>query len=155
MGECDPRNRSQDLASWEMRGRGAGLTGTARGGEGRVVGGRGWAPGDGWQSSTPRARVLIASGVSNSATPWNPPSTGFPRQEYWSRWPCPPPGDLPDPGLKPVSPASPALQADSLPTEPPEKPIPHFGQGYPGGIQGPSSQTPREHWVLKSLTAVA
>ena len=39
----------------------------------------------------------------------------FPRQEYWSRLPFPPPGDLPDPGIKP---RSPALQADSLPTEP-------------------------------------
>ena len=30
---------------------------------------------------------------------------GFPRQEYWSGWPFPSPGDLPDPGIKPVSPA--------------------------------------------------
>ena len=37
---------------------------------------------------------------------------GFSRQEYWSGLPCPPPGDLPDPGIKPVSPAA---QADSLP----------------------------------------
>ena len=34
---------------------------------------------------------------------------GFSRQEYWSRLPCPPPGDLPGPGIKPVSLASPAL----------------------------------------------
>jgi len=37
---------------------------------------------------------------------------GFPRQEYWSGLPCSPPGDLPDPGIKlesPASPASPAL----------------------------------------------
>ena len=39
-------------------------------------------------------------------------SMGFSRQEYWSGLPCPPPGDLPDPGIKP---RSPALQADSLP----------------------------------------
>ena len=39
----------------------------------------------------------------------------FSRQEYWSRSPCPPPGDLPNPGIKP---RSPALQADSLPSEP-------------------------------------
>ena len=50
--------------------------------------------------------------------PW-----GFSRQEYWSRLPCPPTGDLPDPGIKP---RSPALQADSLPTEPPEKPPSKF-----------------------------
>ena len=34
----------------------------------------------------------------------------------------PPPGDLPNPGIKPTSPAAPALQADPLPTEPPLKP---------------------------------
>ena len=43
---------------------------------------------------------------------------GFPRQEYWSGLPWPPPGDLPDPGIEPRSPASPALQEDSLPAEP-------------------------------------
>ena len=46
------------------------------------------------------------------ATPWTaayqaPPSTGFSRQEYWSELSFPPPGDLPDPGIKPMSPASP------------------------------------------------
>ena len=40
------------------------------------------------------------------------------RQEYWSGLPFPSPGDLPDPGIKP---GSPALQADSLPSEPPRK----------------------------------
>ena len=38
-----------------------------------------------------------------------PLSMGFPRQEYWSRLPCPSPGDLPNPGIKPASFASPAL----------------------------------------------
>ena len=38
----------------------------------------------------------------------------FSRQEYWSGFPCPPSGDLPNPGIEP---RSPALQADSLPTE--------------------------------------
>ena len=37
-------------------------------------------------------------------------SMGFSRQEYWSGLPCPPPGDLPTPGIKPASPASLALQ---------------------------------------------
>ena len=41
-----------------------------------------------------------------------PLSMGFPRQEYWSGLPFPSPGDLPDPGIKP---ASPAWQVDSLP----------------------------------------
>ena len=43
-----------------------------------------------------------------------PLSTGFSRQEYWSGLPCPPPGDLPNPGMEPTFPAAPALQADFL-----------------------------------------
>ena len=43
-----------------------------------------------------------------------PLSMGISRQEYWSRLPCSPPGNLPNPGIKPVSPAAPALQKDSL-----------------------------------------
>ena len=39
-------------------------------------------------------------------------SVRFPRQEYWSGLPCPPPGDLLDPGIEPTPPA---VQADSLP----------------------------------------
>ena len=42
---------------------------------------------------------------------------GFPRQEYWSGLPCPSPGNLPNLGFKP---RSPALQANSLPSEPEE-----------------------------------
>ena len=38
-----------------------------------------------------------------------PLSMGFSRQKYWSGLPCPLPGDLPNPGIKPTSPASPAL----------------------------------------------
>ena len=38
-----------------------------------------------------------------------PLSMGFSRQEYWSEFPCPPPGDLPDPGIEPESLESPAL----------------------------------------------
>ena len=53
----------------------------------------------------------------------DPLSMGFFLQEYWSRLPCPPPGDIPDPGIKPVSPASPAFQVDSLPAESSGKPI--------------------------------
>ena len=38
-----------------------------------------------------------------------PLSMGFSRQEYWSGLPCPPPGNLPDPGIEPMSLMSPAL----------------------------------------------
>ena len=49
---------------------------------------------------------------------------GFFRQEYWSGLPFPYPGDLPDPGIEP---GSPALQADALPSEPPGKPMEVLG----------------------------
>ena len=69
--------------------------------------------------------VLSCSVVSNSLQlhglqparllcPW-----GLSRQEYWSGLPCPPPGNFPNPGIKPMSPA---FQADSLLSEPPGKP---------------------------------
>ena len=69
-------------------------------------------------------RVKSLSHVQLFATPWTvtyqaPPSVGFSRQEYWSGLPFPSPGDLPDPGIEP---GSPALQADALTSEPPGKP---------------------------------
>ena len=51
-----------------------------------------------------------------------PQSMGFSGQEYWSGLPRPPPGDLPNPGIKLMSLMSPALQVDSLITEPLQKP---------------------------------
>ena len=50
--------------------------------------------------------ACVCSVMSNSATPWTaarqaPLSMGFSRQEYWSGLPCLPPGDLPNPGVKP------------------------------------------------------
>ena len=62
---------------------------------------------------------LVAKLCPTLATPWTvaheaPLPMGFSRQEYWSGFPCPPPEDLPNPGTEP---GSPALQADSLPTE--------------------------------------
>ena len=58
-------------------------------------------------------------GMGLFATPWTvthqaPPSMGFSRQEYWSGLPFPSPGDLPDPGIKP---GSPALEVDALPCD--------------------------------------
>ena len=68
--------------------------------------------------------MLSRSVMSDCVTPWTvahqaPLSMGFSRQEYWSGLPCPPPGDLPHPRIEPKSPA---LQADSSPSEPPGKP---------------------------------
>ena len=49
-----------------------------------------------------------------------PLSMGFSRQEYWSGLPFPPPGDFPDPGIKPTSPAPTALAGGCFTTAPPE-----------------------------------
>ena len=70
-----------------------------------------------------RKNNTIFSSVNKScptlATPWTialqaPLPMGFSRQEQWSGLPFPSPGDVPNPGIEP---GSPALQADSLPTE--------------------------------------
>ena len=60
--------------------------------------------------SVPTSCLTLCNSMDSSA----PGSSvhGVSRQEYWSGLPCPPPGDLPDPGIKPTSPA---LQVDSLP----------------------------------------
>ena len=64
-------------------------------------------------------------------TPWTvvfqaPLSMGFSRQEYWSGWPFPPPGDLPDPRIEPLSLSLLHWQEDSLPD-------------FPGGSDGKAS----------------
>ena len=72
-----------------------------------------------WKNGYTRAEkwswILVCKSVSHSVVSdsWDPMNCslpgscvhGFPRQEYWSRLPFPSPGDLPDPGIKPVSPA--------------------------------------------------
>ena len=70
-------------------------------------------------------KVKLLSHVRLFATPWTvayqtPPSMGFSRQKYWSELPFPSPEDLPNPGIEP---GSPALQTDTLPSEPPGKPF--------------------------------
>ena len=58
---------------------------------------------------------------SMNYSPPGPLSMGFPRQEYWRGLPFLPPGDLPDPWVKPTHPVSSALQAESLPLHPTAK----------------------------------
>ena len=76
-------------------------------------------------SSNDHCTVLSCSVMFNSLQPHGQEPArllcpwGFSRQKYWSEFPCSPPGDLPNPGIKP---RFPALQADSLPAEPPGKP---------------------------------
>ena len=66
---------------------------------------------------------LLLSRVRLFATPWTVAhqsslSEGFSRQEYWSGWPFPSPGDRPDPRIKLKSPVSPALAGRVFTTEP-------------------------------------
>ena len=70
-----------------------------------------------------KVKAKLLSRVPLFATPWTivhqvPLSMEFSRQEYWTGWPFPSPGDLPNLGIEPESLA---LQADSLPSEPPGK----------------------------------
>ena len=78
-----------------------------------------------------------ASHVQLFVIPWPvarqaPLSMGFSRQKYWSRLPCPPPGDLPNPGIEP---RSPALWADALLSELSGKPK-NTGVGSLSLLQG-------------------
>ena len=66
-----------------------------------------------------QSRVRLFATPRTNVAHQAPPSMGFSRQEYCSGLPFPSPGDLPDPGIKP---GSPALQADALTSEPPGKP---------------------------------
>ena len=79
----------------------------------------------------------VTQSCPTPTTPWTavyqaPPSMEFSRQEYWSGLrsglPFLSPGDLPDPGIEP---RSPALQADALPSEPPGK----FLSSPPGRVK--------------------
>ena len=74
--------------------------------------------------SSVKVKVKSLSRVRLFVTPWTvgyqaSPSMGFSRQEYWSGLPFPSPGDLPNPGIEP---GSPAFQADALTAEPAGKP---------------------------------
>ena len=91
------------------------------------------------------SEVKSLSRVQLFATPWTvaykaPPSMGFSRQEYWSGLPFPSPGDLPDPGIEP---RSPALQKDSLPAEPQVKPriLERVAYPFSSGSSRPRNQT--------------
>ena len=70
---------------------------------------------------------------------------GFSRQEYWSGVPFPSPGDLPDPGIEP---RSPALEADALTSEPPGKPCDKATKIFYVFMSDDLESNP--HWVIGS-----
>ena len=79
------------------------------------------------------------SHVRLSATLWTvayqASSMGFSRQEYWSSLPFPSPGDHPNPGIEP---GSPALEADTLTSEPPGKPQRKDNQLHNNSVNPPA-----------------
>ena len=78
---------------------------------------------------------LVAKSCLTLMTPWTvacqaPLSKGFSRQEYWSRLPCPPPEDLSDPGIKPISLTSSALAGGSFKTSTALEALKMIGNAY-------------------------
>ena len=105
------------------------------------------------------------SHVQFFVTPWTVAhqallSMGFTRQEYWSGWPFPSLGDLPNPGTKPMSLTSPALSGGFLPLAPPGKPILKETSQFLGGTLITSDLIPLQKsaptldMALLSLTSV-
>ena len=102
-----------------------------------------------WSFLLAFVHAKLLSHVRLFVTPWTiahqaPLSMGFPRQEYWSELPFPPPEDLPDPRIKPASPVFPALTSRFFTTEPPGIPLALIGclqrgsffLSYPWGKEG-------------------
>ena len=85
-------------------------------------------PGDSDTSGcAPRYSIMSTPFVTPWTVTWTvahqtPMSMGFPRQEYWSGLPCPPPGDLPNSRTEPSSPVAPVLAGRFLTTAPRRKP---------------------------------
>jgi len=114
-----------------------------------------------WKKSCdqPSEWVKSLSSVRLFATPWTvayqAPSIGFSRQEYWSGLPLPSPGDLPDPGIEP---GSPAFQADALTRGHIKKQRHYFADKGPSSQNYGSSSSHiwkwelahKESWVPKS-----
>ena len=73
---------------------------------------------------------------------------GFPRLECWSGLPFPPPGDLPHTGIKPESPASPALAGGFFTIEPPGK-LEHQAQGEIARCTRPTQPSPVVQWEAR------
>ena len=95
--------------------------------------------------------MRVLNHVQLFETPWTvafqaPLSVEFSRQEYWSGLPFPPPGDLYHPGIKPASPASPALAS---PLAPPGKPISIQKASYKLGIMVAFREKKKKNWENK------
>ena len=93
---------------------------------------------------------LVTELSDSFATSWTVASLAllsmeFSRQEHWNRLPFPSPGDLPNPGIEPVSPMSPALAGKFFTTEPPGKPIMYMYMCTDTHTQSPSEESVSTH----------
>ena len=94
--------------------------------------GQGWAASQRWTALLRRALLYVIQSLSRvrlfviprTIAYQAPPSMGFSRKEHWSGLPFPSPGNLPNPGIEP---GSPAFQAEALTSEPPGSPIRALG----------------------------
>ena len=98
-----------------------------------------------------KVKVKLLSCVQHLATPWTvacqtPLSMGFSRQEHWNGLPFPSPGDLPDPGIELWSPA---LQADSSPSEPPGKSTDKLYKKYLNDLDNHNGEPDILEWEVK------
>ena len=100
--------------------------------------GSGRSPGEGNDNS----RQYSCLGNPWTGEPGRLQSMGFSRQEYWSGLPFPSSEDLPNPG---VEPGSPALQAGSLPSEPPGKPNCSTSMEYYRAFKGNELSSKKKH----------
>ena len=99
-----------------------------------------------------KVKVTSLSCVGLFATPWTvayhaSPPMGFSRQEYWSGLPFPSPGDLPDPGIEP---GSPAFQADAVTSEPPGNPQLYRKAAVSKALFGEGNGTPLQYSCLEN-----
>ena len=76
-----------------------------------------------WTARRSNQSILKEISPGCSLERQEPLSTEFSQQEYWSGLPCPPPGDLPNPGIEPVALMSPALKGRFFTSPPPGKPL--------------------------------
>ena len=93
--------------------------------------------------------VVSDSAIPRTAACPAPLSVELSRQQYWSVLPFPSPGDLPNLGIKP---GSPALQADALPSEPPGKPTGFKSKFYQMLKKCNTEYTSFPAFILRKLT---
>ena len=108
----------------------------------------------GWGTKGPHAARELAHAQSCPTLCQAPLSTGLSWQEYWSGLSFPPPGDIPHPGIKLISPTAPALAGGFFTTEPPGKLMMYSTAKKLGGHTGPLQCTLKTHPCIGFLPSL-